>query len=414
MHALQSIMHASRVRSSRHGAAAGSSEHGVNTRGAILCDAAGGDRPCWHRRRHNQQARGCSCCCCCVESACCCGFASAAGRLPAPAAGATAAVIQCRLVFFASPSQHHGHDFHAHRLPGQLQHVSRSSPACVPWVQPLALSAFGSQQTVLGTQSSAVCAEQSGLVCRLCERRRTSLIVSAPMHAHHRARSMTVQPVVGAEREVFYRERASSMYATGPFALVSAAWPACTAWPTWCSSFLTLFEGFVAVCPLPEASHISGGRSSMPLSNTNKCNAPPLLPRRPPRWWRCPTSWLSRCSWCSSSIGWWASRPPAGRWADAEGWGRPEAVSLSWRCWSPFAAAAAATAAAAIAAASPCVLLQDVVAACHRNRLLPALPTACCPACLLHFAVVVLLPDLHPQPHALHFLRPGGALLGGL
>ncbi len=35
------------------------------------------------------------------------------------------------------------------------------------------------------------------------------------------ARSMTVQPVVGAEREVFYRERAAAMYATGPFALVS-------------------------------------------------------------------------------------------------------------------------------------------------------------------------------------------------
>lgn len=33
--------------------------------------------------------------------------------------------------------------------------------------------------------------------------------------------SMTVQPVVGAEREVFYRERAAAMYATGPFALVS-------------------------------------------------------------------------------------------------------------------------------------------------------------------------------------------------
>jgi len=32
---------------------------------------------------------------------------------------------------------------------------------------------------------------------------------------------MTVQPVVGAEREVFYRERAAAMYATGPFALVS-------------------------------------------------------------------------------------------------------------------------------------------------------------------------------------------------
>jgi hypothetical protein len=34
--------------------------------------------------------------------------------------------------------------------------------------------------------------------------------------------TMTVQPVVGGEREVFYRERAASMYATGPFALATS------------------------------------------------------------------------------------------------------------------------------------------------------------------------------------------------
>lgn len=62
--ALQSIMHASRLHSSMHGAAAGSSEHGMNAPGAFRIASPGGDRPCWHRRRHNQQVGG-RCCCVC-------------------------------------------------------------------------------------------------------------------------------------------------------------------------------------------------------------------------------------------------------------------------------------------------------------------------------------------------------------
>ena len=94
---------------------------------------------------------------------------------------------------------------------------------------------------------------------------------------------MTVQPVIGAERTVFYRERSSSYYSPGPYAVVRGRGAGRRWWPAWWDA--------------------GGAGGPAAVLHTCRRRRRLLVPCRPAAWWSCPTCWSRPRSWWSSLIG---------------------------------------------------------------------------------------------------------------